>query len=167
MDGIFGVGIGEVVIIVLVILIIGGPENAMKWSRDLGRFLRQMRDLWGQMMSELEKDLGDDGKEIMNVTREFTRNINDARSAANPRRLVREASKLIEEAVEEADQEITTTLKESDEALKKALQKSETPAPERFSAWLPGDEASAVEKASQETSQEESAPEPQTEKEES
>ena len=53
MDGIFGVGIGEVLIIILVVVVIGGPQNAIKWSRDLGRMLRQAREIWQQKKKKL------------------------------------------------------------------------------------------------------------------
>ena len=43
MDGIFGVGLAEMLIIGLVLFIIGGPENSAKWARELGRFVRLAR----------------------------------------------------------------------------------------------------------------------------
>ncbi|HLA44755.1 MAG TPA: hypothetical protein VJZ27_15025 [Aggregatilineales bacterium] len=157
MDGIFGVGIGEVLIIILVVVVIGGPQNAIKWSRDLGRMLRQAREIWQQMMKDLEKDLGEDGKEIMKATRDLTQNINNIRSQTSPRRLTRQATKMIEQATDEADQSLKEALSETDAALKgkksftevnvlkKPTDKSEAETPEepanngKYSNWIPED----------------------------
>ena len=147
---ILGVGLGEVVVVILVILIIGGPRNAVKWSRDLGRMLRQGRMLVQQMMAELEKDLGPDGKEIMDATRKLTSGVNDVRSAANPRRMVNQAKNLIESTVEEAKTSLEEPLKETEAALKKAQGKpaaksgkadangsNGSQGEEKYSDWLP------------------------------
>ena len=154
MDGIFGVGIAEVMVIVVVILVIGGPKNAVKWSRDLGRMLRQAREIWQQMMKDLEKDLGEDGKEIMKATRDLTRNINSVRTQASPRRLTQQATRMIEQAADEAEGSLKEALEETDAALKgKSIKKvnilkksGDTPESEnpeaaapngKYSNWLP------------------------------
>ena len=124
---ILGVGLGEVMVIVLVILIIGGPKNAVKWSRELGRMIRQGRMLVQQMMSEIEKDLGPDGKEIMDATRSLTKNVNDVRTAANPRRIVGQAKNLIESTVEETKATLEEPLKKTEAALKEAQGKTVKP----------------------------------------
>ena len=140
---ILGVGLGEVMVIVLVILIIGGPKNAVKWSRDLGRMIRQGRMLVQQMMRELEKDLGPDGKEIMDATRKLTSGVNEVRTAANPRRVVNQAKNLIESTVEETKATLEEPLKETEAALKKAQDKSdangagEEASNGKYSDWLP------------------------------
>jgi Sec-independent protein translocase protein TatA len=124
---IFGVGLGEVVVIVLVILIIGGPKNAVKWSRELGKMIRQGRMLVQQMMREIEKDLGPEGKEIMDATRNLTKGVNEVRSATSPRRLTGQVKNLIESTVEETKATLEEPLKETEAALKEAQGKSPKP----------------------------------------
>lgn len=97
MDGIFGVGLAEMVLIALAILIIGGPRNAAKWARDLGKMMAQFRKMWQEMMKELEKELGEDGKELMTATRELQQNVNQLRNATNPVNISRQANKLLKE----------------------------------------------------------------------
>jgi Sec-independent protein translocase protein TatA len=140
MDGIFGIGIPEMIIIVLAILIIGGPRNAVKWSGDLGRMLRKLRIMWGQMMADLEKDLGPEGKELMSATRDLTRNVQELRSSANPRKLAAQATRLVEDAMTETKVTLQDTIAETTAALEPpANDAPQAPAKEtsngRYSAW--------------------------------
>jgi sec-independent protein translocase protein TatB len=153
---IFGVGISEIIIILLVILIIGGPRNALKWSRDLGRLLRQARELWSQMTAQLEKDLGEEGREIMNATRELTQQVDTIRRQGNPRALARKVTDLVEQASQETQQSLSEAARKTDERIKavttparlnKPAQKSEDQPAEtpeeptnsngRYGDWLP------------------------------
>ena len=149
---ILGVGISEIVVIVLVILIIGGPRNAVKWSRELGRMIRQGRRLVQQMMQELEKDLGPDGKEIMDATRNLTQGVKDVRGAANPAKIVGQAKNLIESTVEETKAVLEEPLRETEAALKEAQstvkpakteangsKNNEEATNGKYSDWLPKD----------------------------
>ncbi|MFP4323632.1 MAG: hypothetical protein ACLFTK_14360 [Anaerolineales bacterium] len=152
MDGILGVGFAEIIIIVLVILIIGGPQNAVKWSRDLGRLLRQGRDLFAKLMREFDKEMGDEGRQIMKATREFGQSINEVRQQSNPRRLLGEAGKrLIEEPYEETKQSLqeadrkahnkhTPPAEPNPKAAKPQETKKAKPGQQVYSAWLPGSE---------------------------
>ena len=45
MDGIFGIGVAEMLIIALALFVIGGPENTAKWARRR-RVMRQVREAW-------------------------------------------------------------------------------------------------------------------------
>lgn len=96
MDGIFGVGLPEMLIIALVMFVIGGPENTAKWAREAGRTLRKVRKAWDDMMSEVEKEIGPDGKELMDVTRELGRSARELRSVSSPTRLMSETARLLD-----------------------------------------------------------------------
>jgi len=128
MDGILGIGFGELLLIVFVILIIGGPKNAIKWAREAGRLLRQARTLWARMLADLERDLGEDGKEILNVGRELSQNVNTVRQATNPRRLARQAGQLLEETA--------SPLKPASNG-HGAEEATQDPAPTPYEAWTP------------------------------
>lgn len=164
MDGIFGVGIAEIIIIGLVILIIGGPKNAARWANELGKMVRKGRELWSQMMKELEKDVGDEGREIMDAARQLRREVDDIRGVANPRKLVSQAGKVIDDTKKEAASMVRQPLKETERTIKKAttgngkynawtkpdtdtIATDEQPPQKKYSAWLPsesdGDEPDA------------------------
>lgn len=144
MDGIFGVGLSELIIIALVVLIIGGPRNAVKWSRELGRMMRKVGLMYQQMMREIEKDLGADAKELIDTTRELTRSVNQLRSTTDPRTLTRQAAKLLDETVGETKTAFKEAISEADAAIKGkvASQIAQNTAkndadPNRYSDWLP------------------------------
>ncbi len=96
MDGIFGVGLAEMLIIVLALFVIGGPENTAKWARQAGHIVRQVREAWNEFTKDLEKELGPEGKELMDVTREFSQGAADLRRSTSPRRLLSESAKAVE-----------------------------------------------------------------------
>lgn len=99
MDGIFGVGITEMVIIALVLFVVGGPENTAKWARQAGRFVRQMREMWAEFMKDIESELGPEGKELMDVTRELGQGAADLRRSTSPRRLLSESARAMDALV--------------------------------------------------------------------
>ena len=145
MDGIFGVGIAELIIIILVILIIGGPQNAVKWSRDLGRMLRKLRDFIQQTMAQLENEVGDDGRELLKASRELGQNFNDVRRAASPQHLIGQATKLVDDSIKEADDSLKPSLNQTAQVLRQSANaspkpesKPETSANPTYQAWLPG-----------------------------
>lgn len=102
MDGIFGIGIAEMVIIFLALFIIGGPENTARWARQAGQLVRKLREQWSDVMAQVERELGPEGKEIMDVTREFSRNTQDLRKMSSPRHLMAETTRYVERSVQDA-----------------------------------------------------------------
>lgn len=96
MDGIFGVGITEMIIIALVLFVVGGPENTAKWARQAGRVVRQLREMWAEFMKDIESELGPEGKELMDVTRELGQGAADLRRSTSPRRLLSESARAMD-----------------------------------------------------------------------
>lgn len=134
MDGIFGIGLAEILIIVFVMLVIGGPRNTVKWAREAGKMVRQLRQMWSQMMNELEKELGEDGKEIMKTTRELTRGVNEIRRVANPTRIAAQATRYIENMAEDLDKP-KNGVKIAETTTPSASEDKDDSA--QYSAWLP------------------------------
>jgi Sec-independent protein translocase protein TatA len=109
MDGIFGIGLGEMLVIIIVLLVIGGPENMVKWSREAGRMIRQFYDavsrLSAEASRELDMGLDKDGKALIDASRELVRGIQDIKSAADPRRIAGQTTKYLKESLESPPQE--------------------------------------------------------------
>lgn len=103
MDGIFGVGVAEMIIIALVLFIIGGPENTAKWARQAGRYVRQMREMWAEFVKDIETELGPEGKELMDVTRELGQGASEFRRATSPRRLVADSARYVESLARDSE----------------------------------------------------------------
>ncbi len=118
MDGIFGVGLAEMLIVGLVLFIIGGPENSARWARELGRFVRRVRQEWAQIVAELEGELGAEGREALDAVRELGREMREVRTL--PQQVVRDALTLDEPSVTDDD-----------------ASAAEDDAPPKYVAWLP------------------------------
>lgn len=139
MDGIFGVGVAEVIVIGLVLFIIGGPENTAKWARELGRWVRKAREAWSDVMTQLEDELGDEGKELVDAAREVGQEVRGLRSMNPTRGAIARAL--------EADLKITES-KTSESTAKPSQQDSPASSTEtavadsddaRYAAWRPPD----------------------------
>lgn len=125
MDGIFGVGLPEMLIVALVIFIIGGPTNTAKWARDLGRMIRKARETWLQIVNEIEKD-SPGTKEFMNTAAEISQEM---------RGLVTAPQRMVNDALRIAETSITSTEN------KPSVQKNASPANgKEYPAWLPPDD---------------------------
>lgn len=146
MDGIFGVGLAEMIIIALALFVIGGPENTAKWARQAGRIMRQVREAWNEFTKDLEKELGPEGKELMDVTREFSQSAADLRRTTSPRRLLSESAKAMEAMARDepsaprADQPAARSDGAPPAETPAAPEPSEAPAAEeanKYRAWQP------------------------------
>jgi Sec-independent protein translocase protein TatA len=100
MDGIFGVGLPEMLIIALVLFVVGGPKNSAKWARELGRMVRQVRLAWAEMMADLEKEMGPEGKELMDAARELGQGAREVTSMGRPSRLIGDTMRMVESATD-------------------------------------------------------------------
>ncbi|RPJ03093.1 MAG: hypothetical protein EHM39_00240 [Chloroflexi bacterium] len=143
MDGIFGVGLAEMVIIALALFIIGGPTNTAKWARQLGVWVRQGRQMWAQVMADLESELGPEGKELMDTARELGKGAREVTSVSSPKRLVGNTLKMIESAVDLDDEESKPAAPASADAPTSSDADSQESTAssngKKYNAWLPPD----------------------------
>ena len=149
MDGIFGVGLAEMLIIGLALFVVGGPKNTAKWARELGKMVRQVRLAWAQVMADLENELGPEGKELMDAARELGQGTREVTSMGRPTRLLGDTMKMMESSL---DVEANLAKSEPSAAAKpttaQPAAKDSAPAPsangssngKKYTAWLPPDE---------------------------
>jgi sec-independent protein translocase protein TatB len=66
MDGIFGIGGNELIVILLLAGIILGPERLVRTAREIGKFVRNVKNYFNALTDELktELDVLDDIKDI-------------------------------------------------------------------------------------------------------
>lgn len=117
---IFGVGAAEIIVIGLLMLVIAGPKRSAIWAREAGRYLRQFREAWQNMMAELQKDMGEDGKELMNMAQEIGKTAADARRLVNPHAIVGTAISASEKMEQKSGE---------------AASSAKPPSSERYGAW--------------------------------
>jgi sec-independent protein translocase protein TatB len=66
MDGIFGIGGNELLVVLLLAAIVLGPERLVRAARELGKFIRNVKNYFSALTDELkaELDILDDIKEV-------------------------------------------------------------------------------------------------------
>jgi len=78
MDGFFGIGAWEMLVIAAIALIVLGPKQMILMSRKAGEYLRQFRELWTQLSAAWQKEL--DGIDGRNVVAEVSQEIQGLKS---------------------------------------------------------------------------------------
>lgn len=133
---IFGIGAGEMVVIVLVIVIIAGPRRSAAWAREAGKYLRQFQVAWQKMWNDVKADLGPEGEEFVRTAQELRKTTADIRRVSSPTTLVRETmgmgdildpAKIAAKAKTEADKTNGA----------EASLPENSPSEDRYSAWKP------------------------------
>jgi sec-independent protein translocase protein TatB len=78
----FGIGFSELIIILIIALVVVGPERLPGLARQAGSFVRQLRQMYNQVREQARAELGPDFDE-------FERNLHELR-ALDPRQQVRD-----------------------------------------------------------------------------
>ncbi len=142
MDGIFGIGVAEMLIIALVLFIVGGPTNTAKWARELGRLVRQVRLAWAQTLAELEREMGPEGKEILDAARELGQGAREVTRMNPTRQLVTDTLRMVEEATDLREDRPAVPGSGAEALAPPTSTESDAPsARPTYSAWLPPDKS--------------------------
>jgi sec-independent protein translocase protein TatB len=72
MDGIFGIGGSELVVILLLAAIILGPERLARSAREIGKFVKNVKDYFSTLSGELKAEL-DILDELEKVKKDLTK----------------------------------------------------------------------------------------------
>lgn len=79
---IFGLGLWELVLIVIIMLVVAGPQRMLQWAYHAGQLLGKARDLWSQLMLSVQREFDDAGVDVQlpkDLNRaqieKFTRNV--------------------------------------------------------------------------------------------
>jgi len=57
MDKVFGIGMNELIVIVLLATIILGPERLLRSAREAGKFIRNVKNYFSSLTDELKTEL--------------------------------------------------------------------------------------------------------------
>ncbi len=143
---IMGMGIPELLVILLIAMIVAGPKRLMQWAYISGRFMGQMRVMWGQMMSSIQREFDDAGLDIKmpkdplnrSQVQQFTRDA--LRPLSDPMRQAmhdyeREA-RALEKEIREADKlDVEEVTDDSAEIKKAASPPPPAQKPKSFGTW--------------------------------
>ena len=72
MEGIFGIGGGELIVILLLAGIVLGPERLARAAREIGKFVKNVKSYFSALSSELKVEL-DVLDELQKVRKDLTK----------------------------------------------------------------------------------------------
>ncbi|GAB4308765.1 MAG: hypothetical protein Kow00117_02050 [Phototrophicales bacterium] len=79
---ILGLGFWELVLIVIIMLVVAGPQRMLQWAYHAGKLLAKARDMWSKLMLNVQRELDEAGLDVelpkdLNRTQieKFTRNV--------------------------------------------------------------------------------------------
>lgn len=90
----FGVGIMELVLVVVIALIVAGPKRMLQWAYLTGRFIAQVQHTWSKAVSAMQKEFDEAGVDLHLPK--------DPMNPQEMRRFKEEALKPIREPMEQA-----------------------------------------------------------------
>ena len=88
MQGIFGVGPLEVLVILVLIMLVFGPERLPELTRNLGNAIRKLKETYVAFVTEFRDELTPIATEIDAVTRDLRKDLAEIRDAADIRGLI-------------------------------------------------------------------------------
>lgn len=61
---IFGLGLWELALIVIIMLVVAGPQRMLQWAYHAGKLMARARELWSQLMLSVQQELDDAGVDV-------------------------------------------------------------------------------------------------------
>jgi Sec-independent protein translocase protein TatA len=61
---IFGIGGGELLAILIIMLVVAGPKRMVRWAYVLGQYTAKLRGMWAETMAYVEKEFREAGMDV-------------------------------------------------------------------------------------------------------
>jgi len=138
---ILGMGIPEVLVIFVIMMVLFGPKQMVKWAYDIGRYTAKMRAMFQETMDAFQKEMNASG--LSDGTKDLGKEVNNLRSTSFD--IVSEASKVINSV----DSEVKSTATAASTLLSDSAASEPKPTPPtsesqsdddkkpRYDAWTP------------------------------
>jgi Sec-independent protein translocase protein TatA len=138
---VLGMGIPEILVIFVIMMVLFGPKQMVKWAYDIGRYTAKMRAMFQETMDAFQKEMNASG--LSDVTKDLGKEVTNLRSTGFD--IVSEASKVINNVDSEVKSTATaasTLLSDSAASEPKTTPPtSESPSEDenkpRYDAWTP------------------------------
>jgi sec-independent protein translocase protein TatA len=96
----FGIGGGEFVLILMLVLIVAGPKRMIQWAYQLGVYTAKLRQMWTTTMVQLQREVNASGvkldlpkelptsrqelaRQVLNLTQSVTEPLNETAKELN------------------------------------------------------------------------------------
>ncbi len=115
---ILGVGAPELVLLLLIALIVAGPQRMIRWAYYLGQWTAKLRTIWADLMVVVQREIDEAGLDVK-VPREIP-----TRRTLN--RMIEDAIKPVTRPVEDVMKEVRDVRAEAQKTLQESRQEIET-----------------------------------------
>lgn len=61
---ILGMGIWELLLIMIIAMVVAGPQRLLRWAYLAGRFFAQVRVVWGRVMEDVQREFDEAGVDV-------------------------------------------------------------------------------------------------------
>lgn len=109
---IFGIGGAELILIILIMLVVAGPQRMIRWAYWLGVYTGKLRKMWAQTISMVQQEIDAAGVDIQLPKELPTRQ--------NIGKLTQQVMKPLTKQMEEAAKSVENEMKPIQENMKKA-----------------------------------------------
>lgn len=108
-----GIGVPELILILMLALIVAGPKRMLAWSYQLGKWVSALRQMWSQAASMLQKEFDEAGVDVQvprdiptraDLRREVTRVVD--KYGAPIQEPIRDLQRNVKESIEEVNKPI-------------------------------------------------------------
>ncbi|MBK8020182.1 MAG: hypothetical protein IPK19_01860 [Chloroflexi bacterium] len=100
----FGVGAWELIAILIIMLLVAGPQRMIAWSYKLGQYVATLRRMWSETAAVLQKELDQAGVDIKVPTQPPTR----ANIRQEVERALAPVTKPVKESLEAVQQDVNS-----------------------------------------------------------
>lgn len=115
---IFGVGTSELILLLVIALLVAGPQRMIRWAFVLGQYVGKMKEMWSEVAAHLQKEFDDAGVDVKVPTEIPTRSQLQQQWQAK----LREAAKPLTEPVKAASGDLKMVKTEAENLEPSALQ---------------------------------------------
>lgn len=120
---IFGVGGGEVVAILVIMLVVAGPKRMVQWAYVLGQYVSKARAMWDGVMAGVQKEIDDAGLDMQLPKTMPTRaNLNSLTNLSKLTNPVNNVWAGITAPVQDMMNDVSTEIKQTHTELRDAVQ---------------------------------------------
>jgi Sec-independent protein translocase protein TatA len=114
-----GIGVPELILILILMLIVAGPKRMLAWSYQLGRWVAMLRRMWSQTAAMLQREFDEAGVDVR-VPRDLPTRSDIQREVA---RVVDKYGAPVQEPLKDAQRDLQATIDAANQAAGKPAEK--------------------------------------------
>lgn len=133
---IFGIGTAELVLIILIMLVVAGPQRMVRWAYTIGQYVGKLRQMWEEVVDVMQKEADAAGLDVK-IPKEPP-------SRQNLDKWVRDVAKPYSDSLQQASDELTKPLQDAVNDTRDTVRDAQTATTEAATAAAAATSAAAT-----------------------